>query len=106
MTKFHTVFPINAIINRAIINAKIETTTSLYPARFSGPGSLETQSIPARHKSRNISTYYAFLKAVSLGLKAFKPSHNELIPSQEPDVVSEQTPSASLPLLPTSNNRR
>lgn len=102
MTKFHTVFPINAIINRAIINAKIETTTSLYPARFSGPGSLETQSIPARHKSRNISTYYAFFK----DLKAFKPFHNELIPSQEPDVVSEQTPSASLPLLPTSNNHQ
>jgi len=92
MTVFQRNFPINAIINIAIINAKIETTSSLYPARFSGPGSLETQSIPARHRSRNMFST--------------KPSHNELIPSQEPDVVPEQIPSASLPLLPTSNNHR
>lgn len=72
-----------------MIKAKIDTITSLYPIRFSGPSGVETQSIPARHKSRNIST---------------KPFHNESIPLQEPDVVPEQNPSASLPLLPTSNN--
>ena len=74
----------------AKINAKIVTITSLYPIRFSGPSGVDTQSIPARHKSCNISST--------------KPFHNELIPSQEPDVVPEQNPSASLPLLPTSNN--